>query len=304
MPDSESDPDPGIGNDVSGLGLGERLRSARKARALSLEQVAESLHLDENVVLALEDERYESFGAPVFVRGHLRAYARLVGLSTESVLEAYAKAEPDNDGVSPIITRDTAGHSVSVNPVTWGFWSMVALVGLVLAGYVLLDDAPAPVAVTPVIESERVLESQTLVVPDVEPQAFNTEELVTPEPDEAPNSATVIDSANADPEGNVAEPVTDPVVETISERPSQTVRLSLHFRQESWVEISDVNRRLLFGLQREGRRRELTAEPPIQLLIGNAGGVDLSVNDEPYSVPMARVTGKVARFEIALPAVD
>jgi hypothetical protein len=104
--------------------------------------------------------------------------------------------------------------------------------------------------------------------------------------------------------GPDAEPVAESPVEPDTERPSRTVQLSLHFRQESWVEISDANSRLLFGLQREGRRRELTAEPPIQLLIGNAGGVDLSVNDEPYSVPVAGVTGKVARFEISTSVVD
>lgn len=306
------EPDPDIGEDVSGLGLGERLLSARKARALSLEQVAESLHLDENVILALEDERYDAFGAPVFVRGHLKAYARLVGLPIESVLNAYAKADPDNDRVSPVITRETAKHSVSVNPVTWGFWSMVAVVGLALAAYVLQDEAPVPVAVIPAVESLDVLQSEA--------ESLAVQGSVTALPDQAASPALVLESENPESEsgdlmrveepvaesgvGPGIEPDTEPRVEPVAERPSQTVRLSLHFRQESWVEISDVNRRLLFGLQREGRRRELTAEPPIQLLIGNAAGVDLSVNDQPYAVPMAGVTGKVARFEISPSAID
>jgi len=76
------------------------------------------------------------------------------------------------------------------------------------------------------------------------------------------------------------------------------MRLGLQFNQESWVEISDANRRLLFGLQHKGNRRELTGEPPFNLLIGNARGVDLTVNDEPFDVPAARVRGKVARFKI------
>ena len=76
------------------------------------------------------------------------------------------------------------------------------------------------------------------------------------------------------------------------------MRLSLHFLEESWVEISDANRRLLFGLQREGRRRELTGEPPFELLLGNAKGIELRLNDRPYSVPVIAVSGKVARFSI------
>jgi cytoskeleton protein RodZ len=302
----ESDPD--IGEDVSGLGLGDRLRSARKARALSLEQVAESLHLDETIVLALEDERYDAFGAPVYIRGHLRAYARLVGLPVDSLLDAYAKADPNHERISPVITRDTTNHSVSINPITWGFWGMVALVGLALAAYVLQDEAPIPVVVTPPVENLDVLQSES------EPVAADASLMTQPDDTPDPNLGSNTEYVESEIAGLMpaeepgigpdAEPVAESPVEPDTERPSRTVQLSLHFRQESWVEISDANSRLLFGLQREGRRRELTAEPPIQLLIGNAGGVDLSVNDEPYSVPVAGVTGKVARFEISTSVVD
>jgi cytoskeleton protein RodZ len=302
----ESDPD--IGEDVGGLGLGDRLRSARKARALSLEQVAESLHLDESIVLALEDERYDAFGAPVYIRGHLRAYARLVGLPVDSLLAAYAKADPNHERISPVITRDTTNHSVSINPITWGFWGMVALVGLALAAYVLQDEAPIPVVVTPPTENLDVLRSESEPVAAEAPVVTQPDDI--PDPTLVPNTEYVESEIAglmpvAEPgNGPGAEPVAEPPVEPDTERRSRTVQLSLHFRQESWVEISDANSRLLFGLQREGRRRELTAEPPIQLLIGNAGGVDLSVNDEPYSVPVAGVTGKVARFEISTSVVD
>jgi cytoskeleton protein RodZ len=86
--------------------------------------------------------------------------------------------------------------------------------------------------------------------------------------------------------------------ETPAPRPVATMRLGLQFNQESWVEISDANRRLLFGLQREGYRREVTGEPPFNLLIGNAHGVALTIDDEPFDVPASRMRGKVARFKI------
>jgi cytoskeleton protein RodZ len=104
----------------------------------------------------------------------------------------------------------------------------------------------------------------------------------------------------------VAEPP-EPVIEVddavlpteaTTTRPVATMRLALQFRQESWVEISDANRRLLFGLQREGYRREITGEPPFNLLIGNANGVTLTVDGEPFDVPVSGLRGKVARFEI------
>ncbi|MEO8225773.1 MAG: helix-turn-helix transcriptional regulator [Gammaproteobacteria bacterium] len=93
------------GKTETALGLGERLRSARKARALTLEQAAFSLRLEAPVVRALEEERFETLGAAVFVRGHLKAYAKLLGLSEEAVLAAYRAADPNADA-PPKVTRE------------------------------------------------------------------------------------------------------------------------------------------------------------------------------------------------------
>jgi len=93
------------GNKETTLGLGERLRSARKAHALTLQQAAVTLRLEESVLRALEDERYEVLGASVFVRGHLKAYARLLGLSEEAILSAYRHTDPNADA-PPRVTRE------------------------------------------------------------------------------------------------------------------------------------------------------------------------------------------------------
>jgi len=133
------------------LGLGERLRSARKARALSVSQVAEALHLEETSVVALEEGRFDAMGAPVFVRGHLRRYAVLVGLSPEAVLEAYHAASPGSEA-PPVIVRPRV-HTESVRLGPWAWWLagaavlLVALIALVSGGGD--DDAAAPAEAAP-----------------------------------------------------------------------------------------------------------------------------------------------------------
>jgi len=294
-----------VASKSSALGLGERLRSARKARALSLEHVAETLHLDETIILALEDERFDVLGAPVFVRGHLKAYARLVGLSPESVLDAFHETDKLPE-VVPTTGRET-DHSVTVNPVLWGFWALVILLGLGLGIYLLLGDdsspaKPAQVASPDVSEPDldsRVPES-SIALPD---ESAQLEEEISEQVFTAPAGDTA-----SEPEIEIedfqAETVTE--VEQSAELTSdqarvaadEPMRLSLHFLEESWVEISDANRRMLFGLQREGRRRELTGEPPFELLLGNTRGIELRLNDRPFNVPVTAVSGKVARFSI------
>ena len=75
-------------------GAGHRLRIAREKAGLSVAEVAERLHMPLRVVHSLESDDWSCLGAPVFVRGQLRSYARLLGLVTEPVLQA--------SGVAPV----------------------------------------------------------------------------------------------------------------------------------------------------------------------------------------------------------
>jgi cytoskeleton protein RodZ len=115
------------------LGLGERLRSARKARALTLQQAAFTLRLEESVLRALEDERYEVLGAAVFVRGHLKAYAKLLGLSEEAILTAYRNSDPSSDS-PPKVTRQLE-KPITTTP---GTVTILAAVGFVILAVLLV----------------------------------------------------------------------------------------------------------------------------------------------------------------------
>jgi cytoskeleton protein RodZ len=75
-------------------------------------------------------------------------------------------------------------------------------------------------------------------------------------------------------------------------------KLELYFRGESWVEIADREGRILVGLQREGMRRQLTGQPPFQVLLGNAPAVDVYLDGQPYTIPARNINGNVARFTI------
>jgi cytoskeleton protein RodZ len=73
---------------TSGSSPGARLRAAREARGLSIEEVAERLRLNAALVLAMEQDRLALLGAPVFARGHLRNYAALVGAPEQEIMAA------------------------------------------------------------------------------------------------------------------------------------------------------------------------------------------------------------------------
>ena len=69
-------------------GCGARLRAAREAAGLSIDDVAARLHMPARVVRSLENEDWSRLGAPVFVRGQVRSYSRLLGLTTAPLMDA------------------------------------------------------------------------------------------------------------------------------------------------------------------------------------------------------------------------
>jgi cytoskeletal protein RodZ len=71
-------------------GIGVRLQAARERADLSLVQAAELLHVDPDVIHALETENFGELGAAVYARGHLRHYAELVKESAPELLALYS----------------------------------------------------------------------------------------------------------------------------------------------------------------------------------------------------------------------
>ncbi len=74
---------------VDSASPGQRLRLAREARQLTRDAVAVQMRIEAKVIDALERDDYSQLPAAVFVRGYLRAYAKLVGLAAEPLVEAF-----------------------------------------------------------------------------------------------------------------------------------------------------------------------------------------------------------------------
>src|SRR5919106_1569413 len=72
-------------------GIGERLREARRARGLDLEEVAERTKIRSRYLRALEDEDWDLLPGATYVRGFLHAYAELLGLDAEAIRSAITK---------------------------------------------------------------------------------------------------------------------------------------------------------------------------------------------------------------------
>lgn len=77
------------GEEAGDVVVGERIAAARKARGLTIEQVAEATRLRTMIIEALEADDYSLSGGDAYVVGHLRMIAEVVGLDGDDLVAEY-----------------------------------------------------------------------------------------------------------------------------------------------------------------------------------------------------------------------
>ena len=70
-------------------GPGQILKEAREAKGLSQREVADQLRLRKQIIELLEVDDYSTFSTPTFIKGYLRAYAKLLDLDDTELFQAY-----------------------------------------------------------------------------------------------------------------------------------------------------------------------------------------------------------------------
>lgn len=113
------------------VAIGEVLRAARERTGLQVKQAAERLHVDAAIIQALEEGRFAALGAPVFVRGHLRRYAELLGEPEAPLQARYAALQEAS--IAPDLTRVPSRVASAVQRETRR-WPLLLLAGLLVLG--------------------------------------------------------------------------------------------------------------------------------------------------------------------------
>ena len=261
--------------------VGARLRAARERCELTQLQAAERLHFDPRIIEALDGENFTALGADVFVRGHLRRYAELLGESPEELLGLYAQggAQVKDPDLTRIPHREPRnGVAWLQEPVLFGFgiFALMAVLAWVLtpqgeSTQRLADGASVPAAVSVSGAASAPAAASARAAP--EPKAVTTAAVTR------------------------ASRVTGDEVPLAP--PGSREQLDLRFHALSWAEVSDGTGRLLMqGLYARGASRTLRGVPPIRVTVGNTSVVDLEVNGHAVSVEQLAGRDGTARILI------
>jgi cytoskeleton protein RodZ len=245
--------------------LGAWLRTQREARGVSLRDLAESRKISLRYLEALEQDRLDILPAPVFTRGFLREYARVVGLDADEVVNLYllaAEAEPELPPVEPRAARSAGGPS----PLGYGLLLVLAVV-LLLAIAALVSWL-----------AERRAKAATPVA-----QAVPVESTMSG-PAAAPEDATDAGARSEPPAGGAA-PTGAPAATPAGADAERPLRVELEFTEDCWVELVVDGQRRTSELRTSGEVVTLEARDSVLLTLGNAPGVRVEVDGRPFPLP-------------------
>ncbi len=254
-------------------GIGQRLRTARETAGMSLADASAKLKMQTHVVDALEREDWAKLGAPVYIRGQLRSYAKLLGLPADAIVDTV---------VLPTTTRaaDLVPQTYTPRIQRVAEQTKLRLVYVVLTAAIAV---PVWLAIRP---HATVSEDTTAALELAPGEALPADPGIVPAPKEpAPVlPSPVIASMTPMPQPPVAQTAPD---------------LSVSFSGESWVKLIGPDGTVIEQtLIQPGQQRNFAAGQIGKAVLGNATAVSVRVRGQPADLtPFIRAN--VVRFTVS-----
>ena len=239
-------------------GVGTMLKAERERLGLSREQITEKTRMRIQVVEAIENEAWEALPPPVYVRGFLRSYAKILGLSQEAVIELYAKCVPPAPEQIP-----HPDSSMNRRKRAWPVLLILAVLVMVYGMWYFYPSAqvnqgsreaasppslPAVASPPPVRPAEEPVETEA-----TRAQSPSQEVPVTPQGTEVPARDQAKDE-------------------------DRWLSLTGTVRERTWLRITIDGKEEKEYMFQPGARPQWRGKEKFYVFIGNAGGIDFELN--------------------------
>lgn len=115
---------------------GQQLRHAREIKKLTQEMVAKQLFINKQTVIYLEEDNYSKLVAPVYARGYMLSYARLLQIPTEPLMVEFTKlTEQINNDQPPMKILQEITHTHPEKQQK--YWPSFVAIIIIIAAVVL-----------------------------------------------------------------------------------------------------------------------------------------------------------------------
>jgi len=292
--------------------LGQRLKTRRTEKGLTVEEVSEATRIPVHQLASLESGQFDNLPALVYVRGFIRAYARLLAMDERELLDEFntladqkqrnevAGLIDEYEGLptqkamrlkTVISSAEPKKRKFIISPLIGGLIIVLALILGFYYFFSLRDGGPegelSGTVITPSAEtiSEQTTQpspqSESRPEPQVQPddsqkELPSEEDSSLAEPRKEEPSAEAEITVRPQPEEKVAESPFPPSPAITTAMGAHT--LEMVALEETWVRVLIDGRVTREYLLSPGMSVSLTAEEDFKLLVGNAGGLQLSLN--------------------------
>ncbi len=305
---------------------GETLRKARESRGWTIAEVAAQLNLTQQRLSQVEQGAFDKLPGHTFARGYVRAYAKLLEVDQNRLVLEFDQFTGSDAAGSSVHSLGRIEEPVSYSQRILRMVSFVLL--LALAGFsffwwqeqaerragdlaatslehVEVDGADGTTQIHPLDEPEdQAVEAAQLdteiVLPLLSgaaalPSAVGSDAVAVAPQLEQPQTLAETTSVVAAP---VASANTTPVVTESVQAAAGEAVVSLTFIADCWTQLTDANGKVLFSaLKRKGDSLQLAGKAPLELRLGYARGVQVSLNGNPVDVAPF-ISGETARLKL------
>ena len=259
--------------------LGMRLMEKRESLGLSLQSVADRTKIPVNVLKSLEEGFIAGLPAPVFVKGFLRSYALLLGLSPEEIIAEYKSVAPEDPQAVAVPITARRGMEGRSRGRTW-FLAFLLLIGIAVAVTMHYYNPWQ----NPAVETGPATAQQAS--PDVE----------SPPPADVEPGGKTAEPEPAQPQADAEDPqdkTTSETKETGDEKPAVPAataghELKLVFDDECWLQIIIDDQEIEHGLYGPGMTKTWKAKHKFYVRLGNAGSVQVFFDGAALKTPGPR----------------
>ena len=238
------------------MSLGSLITQARKSAGLSIEDLSAATNIRSSLLREMESDSFGNCGGETYARGHIRNIATKLGVDPLIFIAAFEEEQMqvDRSMQDLLVEKGVMNEPQEARKVSWKVLATISVSSLFVVGL-----------------------AQIII--------SNTSSLDIPEP-----IATTSESASSTPSASASEAT--PTEEATVSTGTGVELVITATRAKSWLFVSDASGRTLFSGQiARGTTKTFSTDLSLNVKIGNAGGVDLTVNGK--SVDPIGVDGEV-----------
>ncbi|MGE5663670.1 MAG: helix-turn-helix domain-containing protein [Deltaproteobacteria bacterium] len=276
------------------MGAGESWKKKREATGKSIDEMSRELRVAPKYLRAIEDGHWEGWPVRVFSTGFIRAYARKLSMDPEPVLSEYLRFVDQKAGKErPLRVRpewlEREKERGSRRTLYTGAAAAVLLVGIVTAWYstrtsprpaAVAEFPAAPAPPAPAVENDTAAPAGS--ASDAGGNAGNAGA-----PQQAGQEMTRAAGPAPPGAGGPAR---------ASGAAAAPYQLFLEAKETTWVLYGRDDEERIEAILQHGDRISILAQRKIYLKLGNAGGVQATLNGKP--LPPFGGAGKVAVYRL------